>query len=110
MAARRRLAWYAGAPLVLGLAGGMALTINVLLSDYFIRTFVDEPDPFVETPGTMTPQQYDESVADLVAYLQWMGEPAQGTRFRLGIVVVLFLLGFTVFAWRLNASFWKDIK
>ena len=62
------------------------------------------------TPGTMTPQQYDESVADLVAYLQWMGEPAQGQRFRLGIIVVLFLLGFTVFAWRLNASYWKDIK
>lgn len=62
------------------------------------------------TPGTMTPQQYDESIADLVAYLQWMGEPAQGLRFRLGIIVVLFLLGFTVFAWRLNASFWKDVK
>ncbi|WP_423601294.1 cytochrome c1 [Roseateles sp. MS654] len=62
------------------------------------------------TPGTMTPQQYDEAVADLVAYLQWMGEPAQGLRFRLGIIVVLFLLGFTVFAWRLNAAYWKDVK
>lgn len=62
------------------------------------------------TPGTMSPQQFDDSVADLVAYLQWMGEPAQGTRFRLGVVVVLFLLVFTVFAWRLNASFWKDVK
>lgn len=62
------------------------------------------------TPGTMSPQQFDDSVADLVAYLQWMGEPAQGTRFRLGVIVVLFLLVFTVFAWRLNASFWKDVK
>ena len=62
------------------------------------------------TPGTMTQQQYDETVGDLVAYLQWMGEPAQGLRFRLGIIVVLFLLGFTVFAWRLNASYWKDVK
>ncbi len=62
------------------------------------------------SPGTMSPQQFDDSVADLVAYLQWMGEPAQGTRFRLGVIVVLFLLVFTVFAWRLNASFWKDVK
>ncbi len=62
------------------------------------------------TPGTMTPQEYDESVADLVAYLQWMGEPAQGQRFRLGVIVVLFLLVFTVFAWQLNASYWKDVK
>ncbi|SEK97375.1 ubiquinol-cytochrome c reductase cytochrome c1 subunit [Roseateles sp. YR242] len=90
-----------------------------------VRTakFEDRPDPHDHhkvtqvfagfeqvTPGTLSPQEFDESVADLVAYLQWMGEPAQGTRFRLGVVVVLFLLVFTVFAWRLNASFWKDVK
>lgn len=49
-------------------------------------------------------------MADLVAYLQWMGEPAQGQRFQLGVVVLIFLGLLTVFAWRLNASFWKDVK
>ena len=39
-----------------------------------------------------------------------MGEPAQGERFRLGVLVLLFLAVFTVFAWRLNASYWKDVK
>ena len=43
------------------------------------------------TPGTMTPLQYDEAVGDLVAYLQWMGEPAQNTRVRIGVWVLLFL-------------------
>jgi len=62
------------------------------------------------TPGTLSPRQYDEAVGDLVAYLQWMGEPAQAQRFRLGVMVLLFLAVFTVFAWRLNASFWKDVK
>jgi ubiquinol-cytochrome c reductase cytochrome c1 subunit len=62
------------------------------------------------TPGTMTPQQYDQAMADLVGYLQWMGEPAQTQRVRLGMFVMLFLLGFMYIAWRLNASFWKDIK
>lgn len=62
------------------------------------------------TPGTMTTLQYDNAVADLVAYLQWMGEPAQEQRFRLGVWVLLFLSVFTVIAWRLNAAFWKDIK
>jgi ubiquinol-cytochrome c reductase cytochrome c1 subunit len=62
------------------------------------------------TPGTLTPQQYDETVADLVAYLQWMGEPGQGKRVRVGVWVLLFLGVFTVIAWRLNASFWKDVK
>jgi len=31
------------------------------------------------TPGTLDERQYDEAVGDLVAYLQWMGEPTQGT-------------------------------
>lgn len=62
------------------------------------------------TPGTMTPLQYDQAMGDLVGYLQWMAEPAQNTRVRVGVWVLLFLGLFTVIAWRLNASFWKDIK
>lgn len=61
-------------------------------------------------PGTMTQQQYDQAVGDLVNYLAWMGEPAQNTRVRVGVWVLLFLLGFTFIAWRLNAAFWKDVK
>jgi len=62
------------------------------------------------TPGLMDARQYDNAIGDLVAYLQWMGEPAQGQRFRLGVIVLLFLSVLTVFAWRLNASYWKDVK
>jgi len=62
------------------------------------------------TPGTMSSQEYDQAIGDLVAYLQWMGEPAQNTRVRLGVWVLLFLTCFMVIAWRLNASFWKDVK
>jgi ubiquinol-cytochrome c reductase cytochrome c1 subunit len=62
------------------------------------------------SPGTMTPLQYEQAVGDLVSYLQWMGEPAQNTRVRVGVWVLLFLGVFTVIAWRLNAAFWKDIK
>ena len=62
------------------------------------------------TPGTMTPLQYDQAVGDLVNFLQWMGEPAQNTRVRIGVWVLLFLMVFTIFAWRLNASYWKDVK
>ncbi len=62
------------------------------------------------TPGTMTPLQYDQSMGDLVSYMQWMAEPAQNTRVRVGVWVLMFLLMFTFVAWRLNAAFWKDIK
>jgi ubiquinol-cytochrome c reductase cytochrome c1 subunit len=60
--------------------------------------------------GAMTPLQYDQAVGDLVNFLQWMGEPAQNTRVRVGVWVMLFLLVFTVIAWRLNAAYWKDVK
>ena len=60
--------------------------------------------------GSMSPQEYDSAVGDLVAYLQWMGEPAQGQRVKLGMAVLGFLLILTFFAWRLNASYWKDVK
>ena len=62
------------------------------------------------TPGSMDALQFDESVGDLVAFLQWMGEPAQAQRMRLGVWVLLFLGLFTVIAWRLNAAYWKDVK
>jgi ubiquinol-cytochrome c reductase cytochrome c1 subunit len=62
------------------------------------------------TPGTLTPQEYDHAVGDLVSYLQWMSEPAANTRVRVGMGVIAFLLLMTFFAWRLNAAFWKDIK
>lgn len=62
------------------------------------------------TPGTLSSAQFDDTIADLVAYLQWMGEPARSQRTQLGVWVLLFLAVFTVIAWRLNASYWKDIK
>ncbi len=62
------------------------------------------------TAGTLSTAEYNNTVADLVAYLQWMSEPVQGQRVRLGVWVLLFLSVFTVIAWRLNASFWKDVK
>lgn len=62
------------------------------------------------TPGTLTPVQFDSAVGDLVGYLQWMAEPAQNTRVRIGVWVLLFLAMSVVFVWRLNASYWKDVK
>jgi ubiquinol-cytochrome c reductase cytochrome c1 subunit len=62
------------------------------------------------TPGSMTPEQYDQTIGDLVNYLQWMAEPAQNTRVRLGVWVMLFLCVLTVFTWRMNAAFWKEVK
>ncbi len=85
--------------------------------------FEDQPDPHDKakmvsvfkgyqqvSPGTMNAREYDNAIADLVAFLAWMGEPQQGSRVRLGVWVLIFLGIFTVIAWRLNAAYWKDIK
>jgi ubiquinol-cytochrome c reductase cytochrome c1 subunit len=90
-----------------------------------VRTakMVEDPDPHEHgkmvhrfagfeqvTPGALSQQEFDTQVADLVAYMEWMAEPARDLRKRLGAVVVLFLSLFAFLAWRLNASYWKDVK
>jgi len=85
--------------------------------------YVEEKDPHDKTktvhifkgfeqirPGTLSTADFNTATADLVAYLQWMAEPNQTSRVRLGVWVLIFLFGFTLVAWRLNAAYWKDIK
>jgi len=62
------------------------------------------------SPGTMSSADFDTATADLVAYLGWMAEPAQETRKKLGAIVLIFLSVFAFLAWRLNSSYWKDLK
>lgn len=62
------------------------------------------------TPGKMSSTEFDKNVGDLVNYLQWMGDPNQNTRIRVGVWVLIFLLGLIFITWRLNAAFWKDVK
>ncbi len=68
------------------------------------------PHVLWEMQSTMTPAQYDQTIGDLVNYLQWMGEPAQTTRKTMGLWVLIFLAGLTFLTWKLNNAYWKDIK
>ena len=60
--------------------------------------------------GSMTQAEYDRTVAELVAFLEWAAEPGQNARIRLGVWVLIFLGVFVLVAWRLNAAYWKDVK
>ena len=62
------------------------------------------------TPGKMKPQEFDDNIADLVAFMSWMGEPVQLQRKRLGVIVLIYLAIFTLLAWRLNKAYWKNIR
>lgn len=61
-------------------------------------------------PGKMTPEEFDNAMGDLVAFMQWMAEPVQTSRVRIGYGVIAFLALFALVAWRLNAAYWKDVK
>jgi len=63
----------------------------------------------VDTPGTLTPVQYRETVADLVNFLDYMGEPAKNKRVSLGLIVLLYLGVLFVFAYWLKREYWKDV-
>ena len=84
--------------------------------------FVDEKDQHQEgktvqrfagwqqvSPGLLDERQYDETIGDLVAYLQWMGEPAQGKRVRIGVGVLIFLGLLVLFTWRLSSAYWRQV-
>lgn len=61
------------------------------------------------TPGTLTPLQYDETVRDLVAFLDYLSEPAKLKRKKIGIWVLLFLAVFAFLAYLLKAEYWRDV-
>ncbi len=62
------------------------------------------------TAGTLSPEEYDAFVRDLVNFLDYTGEPMQLERQRLGFWVLLFLLVFGLFAYLLKVEIWKDVK
>ena len=63
----------------------------------------------LDKPGSLTPAEYDATVADLVNYLVFMAEPARNLRLQLGLLVLLFLSLMFIAAYYLKKEFWKDI-
>jgi len=59
--------------------------------------------------GSMSPEEYDRALGDLVNFMAYLGEPAQLDRTAIGGWVILFLLVFVVFAYFLKKEYWKDV-
>ncbi|HEY7906909.1 MAG TPA: cytochrome c1 [Wenzhouxiangella sp.] len=64
----------------------------------------------LDRAGTLSTAAYDEAVRDIVAFMQYIAEPAVLKRQRLGVWVLLFLALFTFLAYLLYHEYWKDIK
>ncbi len=59
--------------------------------------------------GLLSPEEYDAFVRDLVAYLVYMGEPAQFQRMQLGPWVLLYLFVLLGVLYVLKKEYWKDV-
>ncbi|MEZ5609843.1 MAG: cytochrome c1 [Rhodocyclaceae bacterium] len=60
-------------------------------------------------PGVQSAEEYDKTVADLVSFLVWMGEPMAEKRKSIGVIVLIFLAGLFVLSYALKKNYWKDI-
>ena len=60
-------------------------------------------------PGSMSKSDYDKTVYDLVAFLDYLSEPYRQTRHNVGTGVIIFLFIFLILAYFLKKEFWKDI-
>lgn len=60
-------------------------------------------------PGTMSPEEYDDMIADITNFMAYMADPIKQTRHRVGIIVMLFLFGLLGITYLLKKEYWKDV-
>jgi ubiquinol-cytochrome c reductase cytochrome c1 subunit len=60
-------------------------------------------------PGSMSKSEYDDTIHDLVAFLDYVAEPYKQTRKNVGTGVIIFLFVFLVLAYLLKKEYWKDV-
>ncbi len=96
------------------LQGMQAANFHTTEVDGVVTEHFGEPAHFENfeavSEGTLSPEEYDQFVRDLVNFLDWAGTPEQLERRRLGIWVIIFLFVFLGFAWMLKKEIWKDVK
>jgi len=84
-------------------AKGLALAERINDHKYVVKTLTQDD------AGAMQPVEYKAFVADLVNYLDYIGEPVRNQRINIGIGVLIYLGIFLVFAYALKRTYWKDI-
>jgi ubiquinol-cytochrome c reductase cytochrome c1 subunit len=70
---------------------------------------VDMPVGLKATGGSLSAEEYDMAVQDLVNFLVYTGEPMILERESLGRWVIAFIIVFTIFAFLLKKEYWRDI-
>ncbi len=59
--------------------------------------------------GSMSEEEFDKTVYDLVNFMSYMAEPSKMVSGRIGTYVLIFLAILFVFAYALKKEYWKDV-
>jgi ubiquinol-cytochrome c reductase cytochrome c1 subunit len=63
-----------------------------------------------QAPGTMTPEQFDATITDVVNFLAYASTPYKLQQEKIGVGVLAFLLLFIVLTYLLKKAYWQDLK
>lgn len=60
-------------------------------------------------PGKLSPQEFDDAMMDLTAFLVYLAEPAQMQRKKIGIFAIAFLIILMGLSYLLKLEYWRDV-
>jgi ubiquinol-cytochrome c reductase cytochrome c1 subunit len=95
------------------LQGERTMTLEPIMRDG--KPVMDHGKPAMEPKfqmvraGSQSSVEYDRTVADLVNFLVWAGEPNQVKRKQIGYWVLFGLIILIFVSWLLYKEFWKDV-
>lgn len=76
------------------------------------KVFKDVAMPHVlaDLQKDLKPEEFRQSVGDIVNFMSYMAEPNKAEREHLGVFVLFFLAILMIPVWLLNKEYWKDVK
>ena len=91
---------------------------SVLASNGGVKVDPLTSEPLLDDPcgafdllstGSLSPQEFDGAVYDLVNFMAYMANPVTAESRRMGINALLFIAFLFIWVWLLNREYWKDI-
>lgn len=59
--------------------------------------------------GALSPEEYDQAVADIVNFLEYTGEPSKLTSQKIGKWVLAFIVVLFIFVYLLKKEYWREV-
>ncbi len=82
---------------------------HVLQNLQGVRTMNEHGELSPATGGTMTEEEFDAFVRDIVNFLEYVSEPSKLERESLGYKVIGFLVILFIFSYLLKKEYWRDV-